>query len=272
MRTRDLFAFLGLIVSIAAFVQPEIRQCLGLDPGGCPVEQFGSFTPPRGISSEPYGTRLRLRESLPQSTALDATQRDNSSTSDRESRREPPVPPPPPPPEALPPPQIPKKIVVPFFSKPLTTDPSTSTKVDPSRAIPPDFEVGGNYSKLQKLLASGNFKQADQETRKLMLQVANRGQEGWLNDASIQQFPCQDLRAIDQLWVQYSNGQFGLSVQKRIFQEVGKDQDKFGESVGWSSIVSGFQPPPGHLPVADVCWPGKVSCWFSVPRLDACGI
>lgn len=267
MRTRDLIAFVGLIVSIAAFVQPEIRRCIGLDPGGCPVEEFRSFTPPRGISSEPYDNRLRLRESLPQSTELEATQRDSSSTSDRASRLEPPVPPPPPP-EALPP----RKIVVPFFSEPLTVEPSRSSEVDPSRATLANSGVGGNYSKLQQLLVSGNFKQADQETRKIMLQVANRQQQGWLNDASIQEFPCQDLRAIDQLWVQYSNSKFGLSVQKRIFQEVGKDQDKFGESVGWSSKILGIQPPPGHLPVADVCWPGKVSCWFWVPRLDACGI
>ncbi|CCQ59603.1 GUN4 domain-containing protein, partial [Crocosphaera watsonii] len=32
-------------------------------------------------------------------------------------------------------------------------------------------------------------------------------------------FPCEDLRIIDQLWVKYSNGQFGFSVQKQIYMD-----------------------------------------------------
>ncbi|WP_425335064.1 GUN4 domain-containing protein [Nostoc punctiforme] len=46
-------------------------------------------------------------------------------------------------------------------------------------------------------------------------------------------FPCTDLRTIDQLWVKYSNGRFGFSVQKRIWESVGKDYEKFGDRVGW---------------------------------------
>ncbi len=32
---------------------------------------------------------------------------------------------------------------------------------------------------------------------------------------------CEDLRTIDQLWVKYSNGRFGFSVQKRIWHSIG---------------------------------------------------
>ena len=42
-------------------------------------------------------------------------------------------------------------------------------------------------------------------------------------------FPCDDLRTIDQLWVHYSNGKFGFSVQKKIYMdELGgtRDYDK----------------------------------------------
>ncbi|MCA1992305.1 MAG: GUN4 domain-containing protein, partial [Coleofasciculus sp. S288] len=50
---------------------------------------------------------------------------------------------------------------------------------------------------------------------------------------SIENFPCSDLRTIDQLWVQHSNGRFGFSVQKKIWQEVGRDDDVFFERIGW---------------------------------------
>jgi hypothetical protein len=72
-----------------------------------------------------------------------------------------------------------------------------------------------------------------------MLAVAKREKEGWLDTKSIDNFPCEDLRTIDQLWVKYSNGKFGFSVQKKICQGLGGTRDlgeiweKFGDKVGW---------------------------------------
>src|SRR4028118_803729 len=75
---------------------------------------------------------------------------------------------------------------------------------------------------------------------KVMLKVAGREKERWLNTESIEKFPCEDLRTIDQLWVKYSNGHFGFSVQKRIYQSLGgtskynyKLLEAFGDRVGW---------------------------------------
>jgi eukaryotic-like serine/threonine-protein kinase len=81
--------------------------------------------------------------------------------------------------------------------------------------------VGMDYSKLRDLLAAGKWKEADEETLRVMLAVAKREDEGWFNKESIDNFPCADLRTIDQLWVKYSNGRFGFSVQKRIYQSLG---------------------------------------------------
>ncbi|MFM6271628.1 MAG: GUN4 domain-containing protein, partial [Dolichospermum sp.] len=77
--------------------------------------------------------------------------------------------------------------------------------------------VGMDYRKLRDLLKAGKWKEADEETLRVMLAVA-REREGWLNVESIDNFPCADLRTIDQLWVKYSDGRFGFSVQKRIYQ------------------------------------------------------
>lgn len=71
------------------------------------------------------------------------------------------------------------------------------------------------------------------------------GQEAgdWFSRAVIPNFPCADLRTIDGLWVKYSQGKFGFSVQKKIYVECGakldgeypgdKIWDKFCDRVGW---------------------------------------
>jgi hypothetical protein len=76
---------------------------------------------------------------------------------------------------------------------------------------------------------------------------------------------CSDLRTIDRLWVKYSDGRFGFSVQKRIWESVGgkpdtnelTPYDKFGDRVGWrknlewidyANVSFSLNAPEGHLP------------------------
>ncbi|MEG4424583.1 MULTISPECIES: serine/threonine-protein kinase [unclassified Microcoleus] len=133
--------------------------------------------------------------------------------------------------------------------------------------------VGMNYIKLRDLLAAGKWKDADEETARVMLKVAGREKQGRLGSSSIDKFPCEDLRTIDQLWVKYSNGRFGFSVQKRIYQSLGgtreydrKVWDEFGDRVGWrvnslywlydDKLKFNTKAPEGHLPVRVErgCW------------------
>jgi serine/threonine-protein kinase len=127
----------------------------------------------------------------------------------------------------------------------------------------PTTTVSPRYQKLQQLLAAGKWREADEETARVMLQVAGREEEGWLDSDSTNQFPCEDLRQIDGLWVQYSNGRFGFSVQKRIWQECGGKVDKetwgrLGDRVGWrkegkwksyDECTFTSKASPGHFPV-----------------------
>ncbi len=78
-----------------------------------------------------------------------------------------------------------------------------------------------DYTNLRDLLKAGQWKEADQETLAVILKAANREQEEYLNVESIENFPCTDLHTIDQLWIKYSNGQFGFSLQKEIWLGVG---------------------------------------------------
>jgi energy-coupling factor transporter ATP-binding protein EcfA2 len=83
------------------------------------------------------------------------------------------------------------------------------------------FWVPTRYAQLATYLAAHQWRNADKETLQVMVQVAGRESQGYLNINDIRNFPCDDLLIIDNLWVQFSQGQFGFSVQKQIWLEVG---------------------------------------------------
>lgn len=167
-------------------------------------------------------------------------------------------------------------------SKPAVTEKSAPQKTTPTaQKLELASQVGADYSQLEKLLASGKFQEADRETRRLMLSIAGRVQERWLDAKSMAEFPCTDLQAIEQLWQKYSEGRFGFSVQNDIWEAVGKDGDKFDDRVGWSEngklrkykeLGWELRSPEGHLPIAfwcggGGCLSGDKQGWFSAPQM-----
>ena len=112
-----------------------------------------------------------------------------------------------------------------------------------------------------------------------MCQAAGRESEGWLDRESIDNFPCEDLRTINQLWLHYSKGKFGFSVQKEIYESLGgtreyneKVWNQFGDRVGWrkggkwldySDLTFNLNAPQAHLP-----WLG---IWEKREFLRSCG-
>ncbi|WP_335337770.1 GUN4 domain-containing protein [Nostoc piscinale] len=95
---------------------------------------------------------------------------------------------------------------------------------------------GVDYGRLRDFLKAGQWKEADEETLKLMLKVVGREQEGWLDTGSSDKFPCTDLRTIDKLWVKYSNGRFGFSVQKKNLARSWEKMGCFLRSCGMAGI------------------------------------
>ncbi len=124
--------------------------------------------------------------------------------------------------------------------------------------------VGSDYRQLQAFLATGHWEEANKETLTKMLEVAKRKRSRWLRRKDIEKFPYEDLHTIDQLWVHYSNGRFGFSVQKRIYQNLGgtrqynkKIWEDFCDRLGWrvnnkpvknSDLTFAINAPLGHLP------------------------
>jgi len=118
-----------------------------------------------------------------------------------------------------------------------------------------------DYARLRDLLAAGKWWEANRETGTVILSASGREKLG-CSEKDIRQFPCTDLRTINQLWVKYSNERFGFSVQKRILENLGgtKDADwqtfyRFGDSVGWRvkgswirKVKYTIDAPMGHLP------------------------
>ena len=99
---------------------------------------------------------------------------------------------------------------------------------------------GVDYRKLRDLLKAKKWQEADEETRTVISKAASRESEGWLRGSDAENFSCQDLGTIDKLWVKYSNGKFGFSVQKQIYLSLGGTKEynrdvwkKLGDKVGW---------------------------------------
>ncbi len=76
---------------------------------------------------------------------------------------------------------------------------------------------GVDYTKLRDLLETGKWKDADEETSRLMLQIGDKEEKGYLDSDDCRNFPQKELRSIDRLWLKYSKNRFGLSVQKEIY-------------------------------------------------------
>ncbi|MBD2136464.1 GUN4 domain-containing protein [Anabaena sp. FACHB-1237] len=136
------------------------------------------------------------------------------------------------------------------------------------------------FQKLEALLKAGKWRDADLETWNLMLKLTKREQEKWLRVEDAKNFPRQELRKMDQLWVKYSNGKFGFSVQKQIWLELGGKLDgepdwdtyqKLGDRVGWRQqsrwlayweLNFSTNAPSGHLPGSAVwVWFGGRVDW-----------
>lgn len=121
-------------------------------------------------------------------------------------------------------------------------------------------------------MSAQNFRQADEETRRLLIVLAGEAAQkrGYVFFSEVQFIPDTDLKAIDELWKQYSNNKFGYSVQRRIWEKVNRDFTKFFLKVGWMKKLDteveqynyrafpnefvwelNEETPEGHLPLTN---------------------
>lgn len=172
--------------------------------------------------------------------------------------------------------------------------------------VPLVSEVGVDYTKLHNFLAAGKWKDADYETARLVPILAGEERRFYLRKKDLYNLPCKDLETINKLWLKYSKGKFGFSIQRKIYQNLGgswylwkiyrlagatnKYHERvlktFVEKVGWwkrgkwNLVWSDVNPNTsyiGHLPwgalVGDAESPKltqRMELFLS--RIDSCGI
>ncbi len=97
------------------------------------------------------------------------------------------------------------------------------------------------YARLENYLKSKNWRAADLATHRLMLFIADREEERYLDISQIEKFSCSELKKIDDLWVNNSSGNFGFSVQKEIWVRLrnglyGRPSDQVRLRWAWSEV------------------------------------
>jgi hypothetical protein len=142
------------------------------------------------------------------------------------------------------------------------------------------------YKMLEQLMKEEKWKDADLETYRLMISTCGKDPGKSFAVRDLETFPCEDLLTIDNLWVTASNGHFGFSVQKKIWEKCGSpmsyndDYKKFMETVGWRSgddfvdynqfKFSSTLSPAGELPKRVVWQLSIIGYSFLAQRLVNC--
>jgi len=181
--------------------------------------------------------------------------------------------PPAPPPKNLEPEFQPES--EPKISTPVGETPQTASGVRPSdldRLPEPDRpnptepttrEIAlqlADYQYLENLLADQRYEEADRVTWRLLLQLMGADERGYVELDELEFLPLAELRNLDQLWQRYSQGHWGFSAQRRLFEAASSDYSELGKRTGWMVEGTWFQKeniiydlgrsPVGHLPQA----------------------
>ncbi|KAL1189723.1 Tetrapyrrole-binding protein [Cardamine amara subsp. amara] len=113
----------------------------------------------------------------------------------------------------------------------------STTNASASTAVTSETET--KFDVLATHLVNQNFRQADEETRRLLIQIAGEAavKRGYVFFSEVKSISTEDLRAIDNLWTQHSDGRFGYSVQRKIWLKVKKDFTRFFIKVEWMKLL-----------------------------------
>ena len=121
-----------------------------------------------------------------------------------------------------------------------------------------ESELDVDYTALREFIQQNKFKEADFETTRIMLWIANRLTDQILTGEDFQDFPLLDLTTINKLWLTGSNNKFGFSIQKQIWIDKGGNPGKytyqnfrrFVEELKWEKddIPCDLRAKKGYLP------------------------
>mmetsp|Transcript_20361 Transcript_20361/g.18499 ORF Transcript_20361/g.18499 Transcript_20361/m.18499 type:complete len:241 (+) Transcript_20361:70-792(+) len=119
----------------------------------------------------------------------------------------------------------------------------TSTDLTPSIPTYLPSALGIDYIPLATLLATGDFLGADQFTRDNLIKIAGADKAGrnFVYWTEVHRIPSVDLATMERLWLQFSNGKFGYSIQKRVWDVENGNFDNFIRRIGWTKMDNGIE-------------------------------
>eukprot|EP00543_Licmophora_paradoxa_P005195 CAMPEP_0202450596 /NCGR_PEP_ID=MMETSP1360-20130828/9186_1 /ASSEMBLY_ACC=CAM_ASM_000848 /TAXON_ID=515479 /ORGANISM="Licmophora paradoxa, Strain CCMP2313" /LENGTH=222 /DNA_ID=CAMNT_0049068929 /DNA_START=91 /DNA_END=759 /DNA_ORIENTATION=- len=149
-----------------------------------------------------------------------------------------------------------------------TTEPAAAEATD-NDDIPTNLpsDIGMDYIPLATMLATGQFEEADQFTRDALIKLAGSKDAGrdFVYFTEVKRIPSTDLATIERLWLKFSKGKFGYSVQKKKWSLSKGDFEVFCQKIGWtttdgeierkkkwfgaSEFTYDIKAPEGHLPL-----------------------
>ncbi|HIK46305.1 MAG TPA: GUN4 N-terminal ARM-like repeat domain-containing protein [Leptolyngbyaceae cyanobacterium M65_K2018_010] len=133
----------------------------------------------------------------------------------------------------------------------------------PQGRFPMPSERGIDYGPLQHCLVAQDFQEADRLTLVKLCELAGPTavRRKWVYFTEVDQFPSLDLQTLDRLWLAYSEGKFGFSVQRRLWLSLGQNWDKLWPRLAWkedniwtrypSGFIWDLSAPDGHLPLSN---------------------
>ena len=118
-----------------------------------------------------------------------------------------------------------------------------------------------DYGPLQAHLLQQDFESADRLTSSHLRQLAGPAaeQRGYVYFSEVAGLPALDLESLDRLWITYSLGRFGFSVQGQILRRCQGRWEELWSLLGWKQgglwtrYPTGFtwslEAPEGHMPL-----------------------
>ena len=122
-------------------------------------------------------------------------------------------------------------------------------------------DIDINYEELQLKLVEQKFEEADRLTSSYLRKLAGKLAEkrGYVFYSEVKNMLCKDLQTMDRLWIIYSTGRFGFSIQAKILKSVGKKYELLWPKIGWkkggqwtrypTSFCWSLDAPDGHMPL-----------------------
>jgi hypothetical protein len=127
-------------------------------------------------------------------------------------------------------------------------------------------ERGVDYTLLKQLLKDGEWEEADNEHRRLLIELAGPAAVAreYVWPTEVADIPEQDMKMLDTLWANYSGGKFGFSVQRKIWVSGRGNWTPFFQKLNWvtgenndyrswagKGFIYSLDVEKGHLPLTN---------------------